>query len=67
MLETLKGLPGWLKVWIIFPSAFLNGWLLLLLFDYLQPFLNTLIAATISAFLLNLPARFLQQRGLPRG
>ncbi len=67
MLETLKGIPGWLKVWIVFPFAFLNCWLLLLLFDYLQPFLNILIAATISAFLLNLPAHYLQNRGIPRG
>jgi predicted PurR-regulated permease PerM len=67
MLETLKVIPGWLKVWIIFPFAFLNCWLLLLLFDYLQPFLNILIAATISAFLLNLPAHYLQNRGIPRG
>lgn len=67
MFETLKGIPGWLKVWIVFPFAFLNGWLLLLLFDYLQPFLNILIAATLSAFLLNLPARFLQKQGVSRG
>ncbi|MBD2089895.1 AI-2E family transporter [Microcoleus sp. FACHB-1515] len=67
MLETLKVLPDWLKVWIVFPFAFLNGWLLLQLFDYLQPFLNTLIAAAISAFLLNLPARFLQKQGVARG
>lgn len=67
MFETLKGLPGWLRVWIVFPFAFLNGWLFLLLFDYLQPFLNTLIAAAIFAFLLNLPAHFLQDRGVSRG
>ncbi|WP_088888782.1 AI-2E family transporter [Leptolyngbya ohadii] len=67
MIETLKVLPGWLKVWIVFPFAFLNGWLLLQLFDYLQPFLNILTAATLSAFLLNLPARFLQKQGVSRG
>lgn len=67
MLETLKDLPGWLKVWLIFPFAFLNSWLLLRLFEYLQPFLNILIAAAIFAFLLNLPAHALQDRGVPRG
>lgn len=67
MLDTLKGLPGWLKVWIIFPFAFLNCWLLLHLADYLQPFLSILVAATIFAFLLNLPVHFLQDRGLSRG
>ncbi|MBD1912072.1 MULTISPECIES: AI-2E family transporter [unclassified Leptolyngbya] len=67
IIETLKGLPGWLKVWILFPFAFLNGWLLLLLLDYLRPFIDVLISAAISAFLLNLPAHFLQDRGVSRG
>lgn len=67
MLETLRGLPGWLKVWLVFPLAFLNSWLILQLLDYLQPFLNILIAAAIVAFLLNLPAHALQDRGVSRG
>jgi predicted PurR-regulated permease PerM len=67
MLITLKSLPGWLKVWILFPLVFLNIWLLLLLFNYLQPFLDIFIAAAITAFLLNLPAHFLQDRKIPRG
>ncbi len=67
MLDAFKSLPGWLKLWIVFPLGFLNGWLLLRLFDYLQPFLNILIAAAILAFLLDLPAIFLQQRGIPKG
>lgn len=67
VIEALKGVPVWFKVWIVFPCAFLNGWLLLLLFNYLQPFLDVVIAAAISAFLLNLPAHFLQDRGVSRG
>jgi len=67
MLETLKQFPGWLKLWLLFPLAFLNGWLLLRLIDYLQPFSGILVSAAISAFLLDLPALFLQKRGVPRG
>jgi predicted PurR-regulated permease PerM len=67
MIETLKALPGWLKLWLLFPLLFLNSWLLLQLLDYLQPFIGIVVAAAICAFLLNLPAHFLQQRGIPRG
>jgi len=67
MLETLKQFPGWLKLWLLFPLAFLNGWLLLRLIDYLQPFSGILVSAAISALLLDLPALFLQKRGVPRG
>lgn len=67
MLETIKQFPGWLKLWLLFPLAFLNGWLLLRLIDYLQPFAGILVSAAICAFLLDLPALFLQKRGVPRG
>ncbi|OLP16517.1 AI-2E family transporter [Leptolyngbya sp. 'hensonii'] len=67
MLESLKTLPNWLKLWLIFPLAFLNGWLWLLLLDYLQPLVSLLIAAIILAFLLNFPIRLLQERGMDRG
>ena len=67
MLELLKGLPLWLRLWLIFPLAFLNGWLLLLLFDSLQPLTSLLTTAIILAFLLNFPIQLLQQRRVPRG
>lgn len=66
MIYTLGDLPGWLKLWLLFPLLFLNGWLLLLLIDYLQPFIGILVLAAIFAFLLNLPAQFLQKRGVLR-
>lgn len=66
MLELLKGLPLWLRLWLIFPLTFLNGWLLLLLFNYLQPLASLLITAIILTFLLNFPIQFLQHQGVPR-
>jgi predicted PurR-regulated permease PerM len=66
MIDTLGSLPSWLKLWLLFPLFFLNGWLLLLLIDYLQPFIVILVLSAIFAFLLNLPAQFLQKRGVLR-
>jgi predicted PurR-regulated permease PerM len=68
MIETIKALPGWLRLWVLFPLAFLNGWLLLQLLDYLSPFIGVFVAAAIFAFLLDLPTQFLVKRaGIPRG
>lgn len=66
MLDTFKAFPGWLKCLVICPLLFLNSWLLLLLFDYLQPLITILITAAIFAFLLDLPTQFLQTRGVAR-
>jgi predicted PurR-regulated permease PerM len=67
MLQSLPRIPFWLRTWLIFPLAFLNGWLALLLFSYFQPLSSLLVTAVILAFLLNFPIKFLQQRGLARG
>jgi predicted PurR-regulated permease PerM len=67
MLESIKALPSWLRLWLIFPLAFLNGWLLLQLLGYLSPFVGIFAAAAIFAFLLDLPIQFLEKRGIPRG
>lgn len=67
MLAFIKGLPLWLRLWLIFPLAFLNAWLLLRIFDYFQPLTSLLIVAIVLAFLLNFPIQFLQQREVPRG
>ncbi|MGB7415549.1 MAG: AI-2E family transporter, partial [Thermosynechococcaceae cyanobacterium] len=67
MLQSLPQVPLWLRAWLIFPLAFLNGWLALLLFGYFQPLSSLLVTALILAFLLNFPIKLLQQRGLARG
>ncbi len=66
MLQFAK-LPRWLTIGLTFPLIFLNGWLFLLLIDQLEPLVSILIAATLIAFLLDYPIRFLQQLGSSRG
>jgi predicted PurR-regulated permease PerM len=66
MLQLPKDLPFWLRICLIFPLLFLNGWLGLLLLGYLQPFTSLLVTAIILAFLLNFPIQLLQHRGIHR-
>lgn len=67
MLQRLKEIPLWLRLWFVFPLGCLNGWLVLILFNQLQPLSSLLITAIIFAFLLNFPIQFLQQHGFTRG
>ncbi|MBD2184180.1 AI-2E family transporter [Planktothrix sp. FACHB-1355] len=66
MLKSLNKLPRQFTIGLTFPIIYLNGWLLLRLARELQPLVSTLIAATLIAFLLDYPIRFLQERGLKR-
>ncbi|MFM7427115.1 MAG: AI-2E family transporter [Elainella sp.] len=67
MFQFAAKLPRWASLGLIFPIIFLNGWLFLLLIDQLEPLVSILIAATLIAFLLDYPIRFLQQLGVQRG
>jgi predicted PurR-regulated permease PerM len=67
MKESLNKLPRQFSVGLMFPIIFLNGWLLLLLARQLQPLLSILITATLIAFLLDYPIRFLQNQRVIRG
>lgn len=67
MQEFLNKLPRFFTLGLAFPVIFLNGWLLLVVANSLQPLVSTLITATLVAFLLDYPIRFLQQRGVNRG
>lgn len=66
MFEFFNKLPRWFSLGFVFPLLFLNGWLLLLLIDQLEPLVSILIAATLIAFLLDYPIRFLEQLGAKR-
>lgn len=66
MLDSFYQLPRWLQIGIIFPIAFLNGWLLFILIGYLEPLVSIFISATLLAFLLDFPVRGLQDRGIRR-
>ncbi|MBF2020078.1 MAG: AI-2E family transporter [Hydrococcus sp. C42_A2020_068] len=62
----LGKIPPWLRLGLIFPLIFLNGWLISLLINYLEPLLSILITASLLAFLLDFPILFLQKQGIPR-
>jgi predicted PurR-regulated permease PerM len=52
---------------LVFPLLFLNGWLLWIVVQQLEPLVSIFITATLISFLLDYPIRFLQQLGVKRG
>ena len=66
MVSANTHLSRWLKKGLVFPLAFLNGWLLLMLVDNIQPLFGVLSVAILLALFLDIPIRQLQRRGLPR-
>ncbi len=67
MMESINKLPRQFSIGLIFPIICLNLWLLLLLAKQLQPLVSILITATLIAFLLDYPIRFLKKQGVHRG
>lgn len=53
---------SWLKIGLLLPLTVLNAWVVLQTFRYLEPLLTILIGASILAFVLNYPVKFLQAR-----
>lgn len=56
----------WLKRLLLVPIVVLNGWVLLQVFKYFEPFVTVFIVAAVFAFVLNYPVEFLQKRRLSR-
>ncbi len=67
MLKLFKELPLWLRLSLSFPLIFLNGWLLWSLLSFFQPLSSIFLTSVLLAFLLDLPVRFLQKKGLKKG
>lgn len=67
MLQLFNQLPRWVSVGLVFPLLFLNGWLLLITAQQLEPLVSILITAMLISFLLDYPIRFLQSLGVKRG
>jgi predicted PurR-regulated permease PerM len=57
----------WLRNGLLLPLWFLNGWLLLRLIAFLQPFLTIFVLALVLAMLLEVPVHRLQRWGFRRG
>ncbi|MBD2256541.1 AI-2E family transporter [Pseudanabaena sp. FACHB-2040] len=64
---SLSNLPKWATVGLAFPLICLNGWLLYRLGMLLQPVTSVVITASLIAFLLDYPIRFLEKQRVPRG
>jgi predicted PurR-regulated permease PerM len=65
MLERLV-LPPWLRFSLALPLLVLNLWVLRQLLVPLAPFPALFLTAALIAFLLDLPSRWLTERGMPR-
>lgn len=56
----------WLKIGLLLPLVALNGWVLIQIFQYLEPLMTIFIAAAVLAFILNYPVEFLQKHNIKR-
>lgn len=64
---TFSTLPKWAIAGCTFPLIFLNGWLLYQLGGMLQPVTSIVVTASLVAFLLDYPIKFLETRKVSRG
>ncbi|AFZ37527.1 protein of unknown function UPF0118 [Stanieria cyanosphaera PCC 7437] len=54
-------LPPWFVTGLVVPLIILNGWLLLIVFQYFQAIISKLIVATLLSFILDYPVRQLEK------
>ncbi len=66
MKETIAKLPKWLTIGLVLPLLVLNGWLLLLVFEYFHSLITIFATATLLSFILDYPVRFIEKRGIKR-
>lgn len=59
-------IPSEFRWGLFFPMLFLNGWLLLILVQQVQPLATIVVLAILFAFLLDYPIGFLEKLGLKR-
>ncbi len=66
MSQSPFSLPPLVQKGLLFPIFFLNGWLLVLLLNYLEPMFSIFMVSVVLAIVLEFPVQFLQQRGKER-
>lgn len=66
MIDRIAKLPKWLTIGLVIPLLVLNGWLLILVFEYFQSLITIFITAILLSFILDYPVHFIEQRQLPR-
>ena len=58
--------PRWVSWGLAFPLIVFNGWLLIVVFRYFQSLMTVLVVATLLAFILNYPVRWLTSHQINR-
>lgn len=66
MIERISKLPKWLTVGLVVPLLVLNGWLIILAFEYFESLITIFITATLLSFILDYPVRLIEKRNIPR-
>lgn len=66
MLDTISKLPKWLTRGLVLPLLVLNGWLLILVFEYFESLITIFATATLLSFILDYPVRFLEKKQIKR-
>lgn len=65
-MKFINELPSWVTWALAFPLIVLNGWLLLVVFQYFQSLVTIFIIANLLAFILNYAVQLLVLRGIKR-
>jgi predicted PurR-regulated permease PerM len=65
-MKTLLQLPKWLLYGLALPLIALNGWLLLVIFQYFESLITIVVTATLLSFILDYPVKLLQKLGIRR-
>jgi predicted PurR-regulated permease PerM len=66
MIERISKLPKWLTIGLVVPLLVLNGWLIILAFEYFESLITIFITATLVSFILDYPVRFIEQQNVRR-
>ena len=65
-MKSISQLPTWLTIGLALPLIVLNGWLILLVFQYFESLITVFVAATLMSFLLDYPVKQLEKLGFNR-
>ena len=62
----LNSQPKWISYLLIIPLIVINGWLLLIVFQYFESLITVAITATLLSFILDYPVQWLQRLKINR-
>ena len=66
MIDRISKLPQWLTIALVVPLLVLNGWLIILAFEYFESLITIFVTATLLSFILDYPVRFIAKRNVSR-